>query len=221
MKVQAVHKKEVRNRKILIPGTCDKEVSIRNRNGWVKIRRTKSGALEFSCSGLIVAFNGGGDEPKDSIVYKDAYKLSRAIVDSGGLVLNGGRNTGIMLATGQAAGKMCLGVNFAAQVEKNKAHSYGKRLIVHPLTRLAILTWCPPIVIVYKGGLGTFHELVNALVAIKNQALYGLVTPKIYLSQFWRKPLLACVKAGVLPRPYVNAVVFFNNSDDVLKKISD
>ncbi|PIR97507.1 MAG: hypothetical protein COT91_01055 [Candidatus Doudnabacteria bacterium CG10_big_fil_rev_8_21_14_0_10_41_10] len=221
MTAKAEFEKAYPAQKIFVPGTCDKAVRVKNRRGWVKIRGSKtSGMLEFLSSGLVVAFNGAGDEPNGSPAYKDAFRLSRAIVDRGGVVLNGGRNTGIMQATGEAAGKACLGVNFAEQVKKNKAHSYGTRLVIHPLTRLAILTWCAPVVVIYGGSLGTFHELVNALVAVKNHSLYGFAKPKLFINEFWRKPLLQLIKSGIIPRSYIADCEFFSKSKDIIKQIS-
>jgi len=220
MTAKVALEKKFPSRVIDVPGAISRTVRVVNTHGSISVGRSeRAGMFKFKSAGLVVAFNGGGDEPKDTPAYIDASEISRAIVRAGGIVLNGGRNTGIMQATGEVAGKMCLGVNFPEQIKKAKAHNFGTRLVVHPLTRLALLTWCPPIVIVYSGTLGTFHELINALVGIKNQSLYGITAPQLFISQYWKNALSEHVKSKVIPKSYLNDVVFFSDRRTVLKQL--
>jgi predicted Rossmann-fold nucleotide-binding protein len=74
-------------------------------------------------------------------------------------------------------------------------------------------------VIIYSGGLGTFHELINALVAIKNRSLYKLAAPRLFCSIFWRKTLLTASKSGIIPRSYLTEIKFFSNGKTILKQL--
>lgn len=210
-------------RRIKIYSSIDKEIHMKNTAAEINITKGKEpGTIIFQSSGLVVAFNGGGGDEIDEKhpLFNEASKLAKAVVKKGGLIMNGGRNSGIMESTSRAAQKFSLGVNFVGQVKKGVVSQYGQILLVDgPLTRLALLTNYPPIVVVYKGGLGTFHELINGIISIKNNIKYGLPAPRILVYKSWRKILEILKKQGAINATYLSHLSYFSTPKSALKLI--
>lgn len=203
-----------------IYGGIDRPVDMSNTHARLRIGPgDKPGTIKWEASGLIVSFNGGGNVSTDSRTYQESTELSAATVNAGGLVLNGGRHTGVMEATAAGAGEHGLGVVFPEQITQGVVNRSGQKLAVDsPMTRLALLTNLPSRVVVYEGAIGTLHELVNAMVAVKN-IQYGLPAPKIYAAKKWRETLDKLAKDGMVPKKYIEAIRFFGSTEEAKKEL--
>lgn len=203
-----------------IYGGIDRQVDMSNTAARLRIGPgDKPGTIKWESSGLIVSFNGGGDVRADSATFRESAELSAAIVQAGGLVLNGGRHTGVMESTAAGAGEHGLGVVFPEQITKGVVNKHGEKLAAdNPITRLALLTNLPSRVVVYEGGIGTLHELVNAMIAVKNTQ-YGLPAPQILAAENWRKPLEGLAEQGVVPKKYLEAIKFFGTTEEAKQEL--
>lgn len=202
-------------------GGIDREVDLANTHACLRISHgSKPGTIKWESDGLIVSFNGGGDVTRNSPTYRDSADLAKSVINAGGLVLNGGRHSGVMQATAEASGEHGLGIVFPGQVKKDVVNTHGQKLVVDsPITRLALLTNLPSTVVVYEGQIGTLHELINAIVAVKNTQ-YCLPAPKIIASAKWRESLETLGKQGVIPDKYIKAVQFFGSTDEARKELN-
>ncbi|PIY96832.1 MAG: hypothetical protein COY66_02805 [Candidatus Kerfeldbacteria bacterium CG_4_10_14_0_8_um_filter_42_10] len=213
--------KNFKKKTTTINGFINKNILIKNSAAFLSIKAgRKKGTVDIAVSGLAVAFNGGGDVKEKDPEFKESYQAAKEIVKRGGIVISGGRNTGIMEAVSRGGGKYGLGINFPEQVKQGKASVYGHKLVTDPITRMIILTSCFPYVVVYCGAVGTLHEFMNGIIALKNHNLYGLPAPKILVHAFWKETINHLAKRGILDKGYLKQLHFFQSSLNVVKLLS-
>ncbi len=191
-------------------------LAIKNNAAGIDIAPSENNTATFSLHGLVVTFNGGADVNEDDALFADAEKIARSIVQRGGIVMNGGRNGGIMEATCRGARDHCLGILFQEQTDR--CSQYGQKVIVNsPTTRLEILSSFAPHIIVYPGNIGTLQELVFGLITRKNSILYGVNhAPHLILHVSWREILDFLVHKERIKKQYVDNTVYFHTADDII-----
>jgi uncharacterized protein (TIGR00725 family) len=113
---------------------------------------------------VIIGVMGGGSANQDDV--KAAYQLGGLIAQNGWILLNGGRNCGIMEASAKGAfdkGGLTLGI--LPDGDSQKASRYINIPIVTGMgsARNCINTLTSDVVVACPGGLGTLSEIALAL----------------------------------------------------------
>ncbi|MFZ2189615.1 MAG: LOG family protein [Candidatus Magasanikiibacteriota bacterium] len=201
-------------------GNINKTIKLKNYKAVLFIKKNPNNKIEFVTNGLVVAFNGGGKIKENSKKFLAAKNISEIITKAGGIVMSGGRNTGIMEAVSLGGKKNALGVVFKEQIKKQVVSKHCQHIIVDgPTTRLSLLTEFPNFVIVYEGGIGTLHEIMNILVACKNTIKYNMPAPKIIMDQYWKKFIDNFIKNKILDKNYLFSLSYFKNISDIKKQL--
>lgn len=209
-------------REVVLLGNVDKEIHLRNHEAKIDITKNRqTGTFTFKTVGLVASFNGGSSLNKTHILCKESRELAKLIVGQGGIILNGGRSTGIMGATSRGAGKFSLGVIFSEQAKLKKGNTHNNNIIVNDFeTRLKILTTCPIFIIFYYGGIGTLHELTNAIVEIKKYHFFNKKNPpRLLLHKSWKVILNFLLNKKIIKKEYLTGVQFFNKPSEAIKFI--
>lgn len=193
---------------------------LRADHAWVAVHpSSKQLLLTYESEGLVVSVNGGGEIDAHHQQAKDAALLTRYVVERGGIILNGGRSAGIMAASAQAAGDRCLGVIFPEL--QNQASQRGANVIVNsPTPRIELLATCAPIMVIFRGGLGTLMVLLRAIVHLKNRQYHPEQLPQlVFVSDYWIGLLTTMMNLGALPREFLEALRFFHEGAQILEQI--
>jgi predicted Rossmann-fold nucleotide-binding protein len=208
-------------RHLTIYDKINKSVFLQNSQAEIYLTQNqKSHRIEFCCSGLVVAFNGGGEIGESNHLFRQSGQVAKEIIMRGGLIMNGGRNSGIMEATSRAAGKFSVGINFKEQSGLGLTNNHGQTIFVGShQTRLTLLTCAPPMVIIYPGSTGTLQELVSCLVAIKNNIKYGLPMPIVQIHHSWKKVLNCLVNTRVVSSDHLAPLKYFKSAKDILRTL--
>jgi predicted Rossmann-fold nucleotide-binding protein len=213
-------KKIYAERKRRVLGEVMKEAEVKSQNAWLRIHgSSKELLVTYESKGLVVAINGSGSLELGHTVCREASLLAEYIKKQGGIVLNGGRNTGVMEATSCAAGDQSLGVIFP-EIEK-QANKYGMKMMVNaPTPRIELLGTCAPIMVIFRGGLGSLMMLMRAIVHTRNRVYHPEQPPQlVFVSTYWIGLLNTMLNLGCLPREFLTELNFFDNADKIIEKI--
>ncbi|MFZ5391507.1 MAG: hypothetical protein ACOZAJ_04525, partial [Patescibacteria group bacterium] len=94
-----------------VPGTVLKEASLKNGSALVSVMKgVTEGEVEVRTKGLVVSICGGGNLAQDDINCYKAQQLAVGVVARNGLIVNGGENSGLMLAVASVIKDGVLGV---------------------------------------------------------------------------------------------------------------
>ncbi|MDY0131317.1 MAG: TIGR00725 family protein [Desulforegulaceae bacterium] len=150
---------------------------------------------------IIGVMGGGSSSPKD---YKRAYELGKHIAENNYILLNGGRNSGIMEASAKGAfdsGGTTIGI--LPGENSDNISDYIKIPIITGIgnARNQINILSSNIVAVFKGGSGTISEIAFAL-------------------KFDKKIILIDFYPGRFVDEFINKTVFMvKNSEEAIEKI--
>ncbi|MFH0937138.1 MAG: LOG family protein [Candidatus Daviesbacteria bacterium] len=174
-----------------------------------------------------VAVFGFADAKSDSALYKEAYKVTKALAEAGYIVVDGG-GPGIMEAAtlgAKAGGGKVVGVTFyptdAPNFEGRDPHN---NLDVEIKTktyaeRTLTLMKEGQVYIVFNGGTGTLSEFAMAWGMAR--IYFGHHKPIILYGSFWKKILRVLLK-NLLIRPIETQVYkIVSSPKGVLKAIRD
>lgn len=207
-----------KKRRIL--GELIKKAEIKSDKAFVSIHgSSKEMLLTYESEGLVAAINGSGTLGLDHQVCQEAVKLTNYVMEAGGIIINGGRNSGIMEATSRAAKDYSLGVIFP-ELEK-KANAYGQKVIVNsPTPRNEILAICAPAIVIFRGGLGSLMMLMRAIVHIRNRVYHPEQPPQLlFVSNYWIGLLQVLFNLGCLPRDFIKEIIFFDRAEQIIAKL--
>ena len=143
---------------------------------------------------LIVGVMGGGEAtPADCEI---AYKLGRLIAQEGWILLNGGRNTGVMEASAKGAwdqGGITLGI--LPDSDLSNASAYVKIPVLTGMgsARNTVNVLTSNIVVACPGGAGTLSEIALALKHHRKVILLNFDVGKAF-ERFSVQGLLHCVE---------------------------
>jgi len=201
-------------------GTLESRAEIKSTNAWLAIHQSsKDYLITYESSGLVVAINGSGTLGLEHNQCKQAAEATAYIVSQGGVVLNGGRNSGIMKASSDASHGKVIGVVFP----ELKAESSDKGVLAvvgDPHPRIELLSTCAPIMMIFRGGLGTFMGLMRAIVHLRNRSYHPDQLPQmVFVSTYWIGMLTTMMNLGVLPKEFIQELHFFDHVDEIIKKI--
>ena len=162
-------------------GDLIKPGEIKTENTWVHIHKSsKDDLLTYESSGLVVALNGSGTLPMEHAQCKEAGDLSRAIIGKGGIIINGGRSAGIMATSSISADKKSMGIIFP-ELDKESLIKGSKVIVNSPQPRIELLATCTPVIVIFRGGLGTLMVLMRSIVHLKNRKFH----PDQLSQMFW------------------------------------
>ncbi len=197
---------------IAVPGKVLKQAECKARSGSFAVRAGSDGHVDVVLDGLVVAMCGGADLHEGNPIWDEILRLSGAIAERGGVIVNGG-GEGCMLVTARAFPEQTLGIICPPMT----GNAYGPKAVVEDrLTRTGVLTKIP-IVIVFEGGVGTIEEWGRALKEIKNSAADSAPAPKVFLHNYWKKTFDAMWAARVIPKRIMDHVNFFVTAEEVMK----
>lgn len=193
---------------------------LKNSNGWLSITgSTADSLINYESSGLVVAVSGSGSLPQDHQQCREAAVLAEYVARQGGIIMNGGRATGIMLATTTAAGGKSVGIIFP-ELQKEAAQAGQTIMVNAPQPRIELMATCAPIVVLWRGGLGTLMVLMRAIVHLRNRQFHPDQAPQIvFVSNYWIGLLTTMMNMGCLPREFLTALEFFDTADQIIEKI--
>lgn len=201
-------------------GQVVREAEAKNANAWVQIHRSSHQDLvTYESRGLVVAINGSGSLHADHPQCQEAVALTEYVMGQGGVILNGGRNSGIMEASSRAAGEHAIGVIFPEL--RKEASAYGAKAIVNsPTPRIELLAVCAPIVVIFRGGLGTLMALLRSIVHLRNRPYHPELPPQtIFVSNYWIGLLTTMQNLGCLPREFLAELNFFDQAAQITKRL--
>lgn len=181
---------------------------------------SKQQLVTYESEGLVVAINGSGSIGMNHPHAEMARSIATAVTTAGGIIITGGRATGIMGAASAVAGDHALGVIFPEL--KSSATRAGALAVVNaPVARVELLATCAPVIILFRGGLGTMMGLLRAIVHLRNREYHPDQLPQyIFVNTYW-VPLLSSMKnMGCLPKEYIQDIILFDTADDVLNRLS-
>lgn len=201
-------------------GEILKEAELKNTNAWVSIHgSSKEYLLTYESKGLVVSINGSGTIKLDHPQSQQAAKLSEYTVNNGGIVINGGRKSGIMETSSRIAKEKVLGIIFP-ELEK-ESNQYGSKVKVNaPTPRIELLGTCAPIIVIFRGGLGSLMVLMRSIVHIQNQKYHSNQPPQlVFVNNYWIGLLTTMMNMGSLPKEFLTELHFFEDADQVISKI--
>lgn len=214
------HKDIFIQKKRRIIGEILQDAEIKNDNAWLHIHRSsKDDMVTYESKGIVVAINGSGTLPMDHVQCQEAALLARHVVGQGGIILNGGRSSGVMAASSTVAEEHCMGIIFP-EIQK-EANDKGVKVIVNsPQPRIELLSTCAPIIVVFRGGLGTLMGLMRSIVHIKNREYHSDQLPQqVYVSNYWIGLLTTMMNMGTLPREFLAKLNYFNTANEIINKL--
>lgn len=195
--------------------------SLSKKNASVSIHKSsKEELMTYESKGLVVAINGSGTIDREHQQCRQAEILAKYVADSGGIIMNGGRSTGIMGVTARVAIDNYIGILF--NEIKGEANKGGVNLIVSsPQPRMELLGTCAPVMVFFRGGLGTLMTLMRAIVHIRNRNYHPeQLNQMIFVNNYWIGLLSTLMNLGTLPREFIKELNFFDQADQITKKIS-
>lgn len=201
-------------------GDLIKHGEIKSDNAWVHVHKSsKDDLLTYESSGLVVSINGSGTLPMEHAQCKEAGDLSRVIIGKGGIILNGGRSAGIMATSSISADKKNMGIIFP-ELDKESLIKGSKVIVNSPQPRIELLATCTPIIVIFRGGLGTFMVLMRAIVHLKNRKFHSDQLPQmVFVSNYWIGLLSTMMNMGTLPKEFLKDLIFFSSVKEVVSKL--
>lgn len=203
-------------------GELIKPGEIKTNNAWLSIHKSsKDDLLTYESSGLVVSINGSGTLPLEHQQCKEAGHLASVINSQGGIVMNGGRSAGVMATSSLAADKQHAGIIFP-ELEK-ESQIKGQKIVVNsPQPRIELLATCTPIIVLFRGGLGTLMILLRSIVHLRNREYHPEQLPQlVFVSNYWIGLLSTMMNMKTLPKEFLSELIFFNSASDIITKLSN
>jgi predicted Rossmann-fold nucleotide-binding protein len=207
-----------RKRRVL--GELLQGANVKNESSWVSIHRSSKDLLTtFESEGLVVSFNGGGELGEGNPAAKDAATVAKVIAERQGIVISGGKNSGIMQVANETVVGKSVGIIFPEL--KKEMSSNGQFVIVNsPTPRIELLATCAPFVIIFRGGLGTLMVLMRAIAHLRNHKYHPDQPPQIvFVSNYWIGLLTTMMNMGSLPKEFLSELKFFGQADQIIKQL--
>jgi len=199
-------------------GEILQDAELKTEHAWASIHASSKDLLmTYESEGFVVSVNGSGTLDVDHHQCILARELSEYIVSRGGIILNGGRSSGIMKVSSEAAPKHSIGIVFS-EVAK-EANEHGKKIVVQdPHSRIELLATAAPIVVVFRGGLGTLMVLMRSIAYLNNRRFHPEQPAQlIFVSNYWIGLLTTMMNLGALPKEFVQEIYFFERVDQIIK----
>ncbi len=198
-------------RTVIVPGKVVAALSLATAQGSVAVRQAGEGEVAVECGGLVVALCGGGNVLPEDPVWNEAVELARSVAERGGIVVNGGENGGLMLASSQAAPENCFGV----ACPYHELHAYGPKAVVASYHTRKMIICAAPVVVVFPGQVGTFDELVTSIGWLKSLQKQGLGAAVLWVHDYWRDVAELLHAKGALQENVWQGIRFFSESHDI------
>lgn len=203
-----------------VTGEILQEAQLKNNGSWVYIHKSSNKELvTYESQGSIVSINGSGTLRIDHPQAQEAAKLTDYIIKNKGIIVTGGRNSGIMQACNQVAKENNLGIIFPEL--KKEASQYGPKAIINsPMPRVELLATCTPIVVIFRGGLGSLMILMRSIVHLKNRQYHPEQLPQlVFVHNYWIGLLSTMMNMGCLPREFLTELNFFDRAEQIIEKL--
>lgn len=205
---------EKRKRRIL--GEASTPIEVSSANAWVSIHgSSKEALLTYESRGLVVAVHGSGSLAATHPQVHEAEILAKQVQDRGGIVLTGGRNSGVMLGATKGAGDKSVGIIFPEL--KQETASPHIVIVNSPTPRIELLGTCAPVTVIFRGGMGTLMVLLRAIVHVRNRS-YHKEQPHqvVYVSSYWIALLTSMMSMGALKREFLAQLKFFDTTSQIV-----
>ncbi|MBU0597455.1 LOG family protein [Patescibacteria group bacterium] len=215
-KAKIIYQKKKRR----IIGELFNEAEIKNTSAWLTLHKSsKEKLITYESEGLVVSISGSGSLPADHNQCQQAAVLTEYVIKQGGIIMNGGRSSGIMESTSKIAKDKAAGIIFPEL--KKDASSFGEKIMVNsPQPRIELLATCSPIIVVFRGGLGTLMVLMRSIVHIRNRTYHPeQLQQMVFISNYWIGLLTTMMNLGTLPREFLTELKFFDQADNIIEKI--
>lgn len=202
-------------------GEIVKVAEIKSANAWLSIHgSSKEFLLTYESEGLVVSINGSGTLKTDHPQAQDAAKITEYVMKQGGIILNGGRESGIMESSSKVGKENAMGIIFP-ELEK-EASKYGPQAVVNaPTPRIELLSTCAPVTVIFRGGLGTLMMLMRAITHVNNRKFHpNQASQLVFISNYWIGLLQTMINMEALPKEFLKDLDFFGSADEIIKKIS-
>jgi predicted Rossmann-fold nucleotide-binding protein len=200
---------------IITPG------ELKNSSSWLSLHgSSKEQLLTYESRGLVAAVSGSGSLSLDHPNAQEAIVLGKFISQQGGLIMSGGRSAGIMEAVAVGAQDNYMGIIFPEV--KGEASKKGTIIVVNsPAPRVELLATCAPIIVIFRGGLGTLMVLMRSIVHLRNRRYHPEQLPQvIFVNNYWIGLLTTMMNMGCLPKEFLSELQFFDKADQIINKIN-
>lgn len=194
---------------------------LKTAKAWLSIHSSsKDQLVTYESKGLVVSVNGSGSLSLDHPDSNEANKLGQFICQLGGIIMSGGRSSGIMESVARGAGQNYLGIVFPEVVKEGT--KYGVQVVVNsPAPRIELLATCSPIIVIFRGGLGTLMVLMRSIVHLRNRKYHPEQLPQIiFVNNYWIGLLTTMMNMGCLPKEFLTELRFFDRTEQIIKEIS-
>ncbi|MBI5733545.1 MAG: LOG family protein [Candidatus Kerfeldbacteria bacterium] len=199
-----------------VPGTVIHEGGVENKAGLVFVKEgVAKGEVEFKTDGLVVSISGGSTLPQGHPVCYEAEKLALGIVNKGGVLVNGGENSGTMLAVTSVAQDYTLGIH----CPYHEAIPFGAKTVVNSYQTRKMLISIMPIVAVFPGQVGTLDELMTCIGWIKSLFKQNGVPPRLFVHTYWWDVIELIYKKGAIQPNVWEHIKQFNEVDEIIKSL--
>ena len=213
--------KEIYNKKKRrLIGELIEPAEIKTDKAWLSIHKSsKDDLLTYESSGLVVSINGSGTLPMEHHQCEEAGKLAQFVHAQKGIVMNGGRSSGVMGTSTIAADKQQAGIIFP-ELEKEKMIRGEKVVVNSPQPRIELLATCTPVIVIFRGGLGTLMILMRSIVHIRNREFHPDQLPQmVFVSNYWIGLLSTMMNMDTLPKEFLKELKFFNSASEVISNL--
>lgn len=196
-----------------VPGTVIHEGRVENAHGLVAIMKgVTTGEVEVKTNGLVVAIVGGGNLPQGDPVCFEAQKLATGVATRGGVLVNGGENSGTMLAVTEVEPKITLGV----VCPYHEPIHFGIKTVVNSYQTRKLILSVMPIVVVFQGQVGTLDDLIGCIGWIKSLQKQNTEPPKLWVHKYWWDVLDLLNSKGAIHEHVWDKIHRFTEVDEVL-----
>lgn len=199
---------------VLTPGRLS------NGTSTVSIEASSKALLgTYQSRGLVVSINGSGTLQPGHPVIEEARRLATFVAAHDGILLHGGRDSGIMQAVAETAGTQSLGIIFP-ELEHQQAQGEATVVVNSPTPRIELLATCAPVIVIFRGGLGTLMVLMRAIVHLRNREFHPAQPPQlVYVSNYWVALLTTMMNMGALPREFLTGITIFERADQIVRAL--
>lgn len=199
-----------------VPGTVIHEGQVQNGSSIVAIMKgVASGEAEIKTAGLVIAISGGGNLPQSDPICYEAQKLATGVAARGGVLVNGGENSGTMLAVTEVEPDITLGV----VCPYHESIHFGAKAVVNSYQTRKTIISIMPIVVVFPGQVGTLDELIMAIGWIKSLSKQNTESPKLWVHKYWWDVLDLLHKKGAIQDNVWDRINRFSEVDEILNTL--
>jgi len=201
---------------INIPGKCLKELVVQKTKASWSVRNAEiTGKVEVRWSGLVLSICGGAEVVEGRNTWNEVVEMTRIIAHQGGLVVNGGQDSGVMLASAKNFPENTIGL----VVPQTKTSKLGNYAVVEDYSTRTTIATKHPNVVVFEGGVGTTEEWAMVLREIKESLAANVKPPTLYLHEYWKPVFNSLWDIRSMPKRIMDQVKFFSHSKEVIDLI--